>query len=655
MAWIVHSMLGNVIAAGIVIVVLSLFLGRRLLSRNGIIAMMALTGLVVGGGAIYRSLNVFKGPGFVFYEGSAASQGKICSIGAAPAVVSLQNHNCPNDEIRSVKLLKLKKNTILRVFDHPDGQLEDDWAEVVVLKDLDEYVVSSFEAARNDGVVEVYYSRNNGLDGKISRLEVAQGSGGSPRSSIALYEGDNLTQNKVCEVPLALPTELNFKNDAECDNDEVRSALLRNVQANTRIRLYDDPGGNRKDDWLDIIVLKTVTELRVPTLEMNDVRPTHRIQYHRNDGLQGKVSRLEAHAGGPEPLIVLYEGNGGSQNIVCTINVSSDIRRKVTELGCANDEARSAILYNLPKRKSIRLFDGPEFSQSDDWSEIVVQRPIVKATVQTFGRNAETQDFTVHAHRQNGLDGKVSAIQVASSPFASVIDLFEGPNGSQNRVCSIAVRGEVALKFTSNSNGHCANDEARSMILHRVPAGTVIRIYDHPDGKREDDWSEIEVVQQRDITTVPSFQTPIASGPVRLRYFRNNGLDGKVSRLEMGPASSVASVLSFYEGNNASQNKVCDLEARASGKINFRNHGQCDNDEARSVRITNVPAGYTFTVFDDPGCGTGDDWTQIQVTQDIASATVRSFQNNVNNGGLRVHYNRKNGLDGKVSCIRFGQ
>ena len=140
-------------------------------------------------------------------------------------------------------------------------------------------------------------------------------------------------------------------------------------------------------------------------------------------------------------------------------------------------------------------------------------------------------------------------MEITNSSSGPLIDLFEGNNGSQNRVCSVAIQQGKKMNFKGSSSGGCTNDEARSLVFHRAPVGTLVRLYDHPDGKREDDWSEIEVVSQEPFFTVSSFQKQVEDGPYKLRYFRNNGLDGKVSRLEILGANQAIRMLSFYEGN----------------------------------------------------------------------------------------------------------
>jgi hypothetical protein len=113
----------------------------------------------------------------------------------------------------------------------------------------------------------------------------------------------------------------------------------------------------------------------------------------------------------------------------------------------------------------------------------------------------------------------------------------------------------------------------------------------------------------------------------------------------------VQGVLSFYEGNGGRQNKVCDLGA-GRATINFKNHRECDNDEARSLVLQNVRAGTVVRVFDDPGCKRSDDWSEVRVRQDVARYVVASFERSVSEAHATVAFHRDNGLDGKVSCVQ---
>ena len=75
------------------------------------------------------------------------------------------------------------------------------------------------------------------------------------------------------------------------------------------------------------------------------------------------------------------------------------------------------------------------------------------------------------------------------------------------------------------------NDEARSLSLYNVIAGTIIQVYDHPEGKGRDDMCTINVFQPVKTYDVDSFEYQIDDTNIGVtvdpKY--HNGLDGKVS------------------------------------------------------------------------------------------------------------------------------
>ncbi len=80
------------------------------------------------------------------------------------------------------------------------------------------------------------------------------------------------------------------------------------------------------------------------------------------------------------------------------------------------------------------------------------------------------------------------------------------------------------------------NDETRSCTIVDAEAGTVINVYDSPSASPTDDWASIEVNQK--ITApvvVDTFEdsTSYGGGTVTVTYHKNNGLDGKVSFIQI--------------------------------------------------------------------------------------------------------------------------
>jgi hypothetical protein len=312
------------------------------------------------------------------------------------------------------------------------------------------------------------------------------------------------------------------------------------------------------------------------------------------------------------------------------------------------------VLYDVPQGRVIKLYDDPGGSLDDDWVEIIVRRDLLVTTIDTFESSYEDADVRVIYHRNNGLDGKVSRAVVDDDPSPALAVLYEGNNGTQNIVCTLNISFNRSVDFTSHSG--CDNDEARSMVLYGVPAGRVIRVYDSPSGNESDDWAQIRTKTFVTTTTINSFQTAVSNSLVQVIPVPNNGLDGKVSRLEVDGFDVIANTpptLTFKEGNNGTQDTVCSLSAAGSFTLNFQNSSSCDNDEARSVILTNVPAGARLRVYDDPGCGTGDDWSDINTTGHVSRYTVSSFEVTFSTQGLSQVHHHDNGLDGKVSCVRF--
>jgi len=104
-----------------------------------------------------------------FYEGNNATQNIVQTVEDAPG----QNFRPGTDDaIRSLKLYNVRPGAEIRLYDSPDGDTSDDFCIINVKRTMPEYIVPSLERTYEDEFVRVTFIRNNGLDGKVSRISV---------------------------------------------------------------------------------------------------------------------------------------------------------------------------------------------------------------------------------------------------------------------------------------------------------------------------------------------------------------------------------------------------------------------------------------------------------------------------------------------------
>jgi len=128
-------------------------------------------------------------------------------------------------------------------------------------------------------------------------------------------------------------------------------------------------------------------------------------------------------AAGPDNLIELYPDHGAatvrknSYGFVCkfSANKKMTINFKKNKK-CKNDKAKSAVLYGyFPRGWRIAFFDSSKGSKArDDWFEIKFLRDMknVRYVIGTFEHSFKDMYIEAKYHKKNGLDGKVSRIEV---------------------------------------------------------------------------------------------------------------------------------------------------------------------------------------------------------------------------------------------------
>lgn len=106
----------------------------------------------------------------IFYEGNGATQNIVHTTTDKPGQDFAPTQN---DEARSVKLVFVSPNTVITVYDSPSKDKRDDYAIILVKRLVGTIIIDHFEQDRDDENVTVVYIRNNGLNGKVSRITIS--------------------------------------------------------------------------------------------------------------------------------------------------------------------------------------------------------------------------------------------------------------------------------------------------------------------------------------------------------------------------------------------------------------------------------------------------------------------------------------------------
>ncbi|EDP98560.1 hypothetical protein U8527_21355 [Kordia algicida OT-1] len=121
-----------------------------------------------------------------------------------------------------------------------------------------------------------------------------------------------------------------------------------------------------------------------------------------------------------------------------------------------------------------------------------------------------------------------------------------------------------------------------------------------------------------------------------------------------GPFSCTSNRAVFYEGNNYSGDILFTIDASINRSINFKNYSQYDNDEARSIKFWNFSPGQVVRVFDSPSGSTNDDFTVFRFFTGVdTTEQAPTFEQNFSSSDFTQTFFEDNGLDGKVSSVRF--
>ena len=527
----------------------------------------------------------------VFYEGNDCTQGIKGEFHSDQDYVSdcTQSDNCDNDEIRSMLIYPgVSTNRVIKLYNDPDGSKMDDWARIYIGEGFSTdapYCVGSFEhqttpEMRNDDVHIVYHHSDSGigdgLDGKVSRVLIADSSSPHDPDNIVFYEGDNCSQEIKGVFRSGSPRDENCQSSSRCDNDEIRSVLLfPGIDRNTLVKVYNDVTPGAWDDWTRIHIGET--ELTEPfcingfehQTSSREAAKNITVNHHYSDsgfgdGLNGKISRVRiASSSSPDDPdnIIFYEGSNCTQEIKGIFQSGNEEDRNCAAgSACANDEIRSALLYpGIDRNTLIKVYNDSTPGAWDDWTRIHIgdanfAEPFC---INGFEHNTSSreaaQNITTSHHRDDsgigdGLNGKISRVRIASSSNANDPDdiVFYSDFYCTSGIAGVFQSSDDSTYVSCKDSSRCKNDEIKSVLLYPgVRKHKAMRLYDDPDGKLSDDYTSIyrgsRTIEEPFCIRGLEHDTTdreAAQGLV-VNHHHKNGLNGKVSYIKIVPSDEM--------------------------------------------------------------------------------------------------------------------
>jgi len=278
---------------------------------------------------------------------------------------------CEADKARSMVLRSVPAGRVFRVYADPGGRLDDDWAEIIVRRDIREKVLGTFEKSFGDRDVRVLHHRRYGLDGRVSRLEIDREPTGPV---IDLYADNGAKGGVLCSVLakyLRAPANVVEFTGRHCSDDRARSLVLHDFPAGAVIRLYDSAKGDRSEDWAEILVKRDLETRQIDSFQTSFDDEDVRVTYFHKSTLDGKVSRLEV---GERPFAALpvWVGLSDGERFRSAEWAHWRISKEMKVLaGDFNGDGRTDVIkFDVPSSGTVRqplwvgLSDGATFKTS---------------------------------------------------------------------------------------------------------------------------------------------------------------------------------------------------------------------------------------------------------------------------------------------------
>ncbi len=234
----------------------------------------------------------FSDSEIVFYEGNSGYQNVVCNvpIGTNNIRFSMKQYGCSNDEARSLRIMKAKRDTFISVYGNYDQNGNQGYATIEVINDiLLPETISSFDKSVTSENWKIIKYGPEGLDGSISSAWVRPYN--STTNGYATFmEHEHLNGNVVCTEMLS--PDRNWNLGGGCANDEISSVILHQARAGMNVCLFGNWDMKENEGFTCIQARVNFNHLGVHSLDINATTDTYKI-YHYGGRINGKVSSIK--------------------------------------------------------------------------------------------------------------------------------------------------------------------------------------------------------------------------------------------------------------------------------------------------------------------------------------------------------------------------
>lgn len=325
----------------------------------------------------------FSDAEIVLYKGNGASQAVICRRSLPLGAFNMGGSSgCANDDTRSLRILKAKKGTMIRLFGAYNHTKSEGYAFIYVKRDiLLPQTVSTFDTSRDTESWRLVRFGGGQLDGKVSSMSMFKDHNAG-NSEMTLFEDNNLGGDVLCTKPIAHDVRFNMGSGGGegCDDDEARSGAWFKVKAGMEVCYYAAPDQSHRQGHTCINAHRDMPLMVINSFNSDYTAPDGSYTIRSHGDIDGDISSMWAENLFPYPprnttrgcsrtLTRSYKsfiGSGWNANAPTWLVVGSDTEYAGTRRGLPRAkfddpayDALKAVFADIGSFRKARGVDGP--------------------------------------------------------------------------------------------------------------------------------------------------------------------------------------------------------------------------------------------------------------------------------------------------------